>query len=441
MARRDIISAAKKEILVEYYAVGRDSMTAAGMSLLIEKAREGVKVKIIIDAHANELPMGAVQEILKSSAKRLSVDDPNQVEQNMEVKLYNQSAGGLPNLDRIMHRDHAKLLVVDGEKVIMGGRNATSEYFGLNQVHNFIDMDVLLIGKTATEVKKNYMALWKSQLVGAPIGGEKVSKDDMIRDYCKPSPGMYKKNSDQEWLNCMNRMIHEVRDGKSNFFEIAKGDFSSGAAEPRDWAIGASEISDLYFMSHKANQFNSTNQKVSLLTDEYLQELSEAKHDIRLTTPYFLATSELYETLKAVRAKGVRVQVVTNSATSTDSNLFYSGYRTGIQKIIDLGVEIYELKGTDTLHAKTALIDDETLIIGSYNLDPRSAYINREVALIIHDKEQAGVASGLAHFMDEMKARAQATANEDESERRTGPVQYLIIKSLIFMDPLLKKVL
>ena len=51
-----------------------------------------------------------------------------------------------------------------------------------------------------------------------------------------------------------------------------------------------------------------------------------------------------------------------------------------------MGVELYEYLGPDYLHAKSAIFDDSLSLIGSFNMDPRSAYINTELVFVIEDK-------------------------------------------------------
>jgi putative cardiolipin synthase len=49
-------------------------------------------------------------------------------------------------------------------------------------------------------------------------------------------------------------------------------------------------------------------------------------------------------------------------------------------------------------HTKAMLFDDETVFIGSFNLDPRSAAINTEAALYVESRQ---LGAQLRRFMDE----------------------------------------
>jgi putative cardiolipin synthase len=93
--------------------------------------------------------------------------------------------------------------------------------------------------------------------------------------------------------------------------------------------------------------------------------------------------------------------VLTNSLAANNHIAVHSGYATYRKKIIDAGVELYEIRAnagrevqgdgeknadgpeTLTLHTKLILIDRRYLFVGSLNLDPRSIEINAEMGLLI----------------------------------------------------------
>jgi cardiolipin synthase C len=423
-ARMNAIGAAKKEILFETYDLGRDQIASAIVELLIKKAREGVKIKVILDAYATELPLAAIREMKKEAGE------------NLDVKYYNQ-AFTLSSAYSIMHRDHAKILVIDENVAIMGGRNTTSEYFGLNPWHNFIDLDVIISGPVAKDIQSNFMALWNSKSVHNPVGDGDLQIMSLVIDYCKPKHS-HKQHSDQDWLDCMNKTIPLLKQGYKNFFEITMGSFNLNDPAILDWKESGFEIPDLKFKAHDLASIDSDHRENLALNREYLDEISKAQKLVRLVTPYLLPTKELFEVFKSVLSRGVQIEVITNSATSTDSDLFYAGYRASIQNIINLGIKVYEMKGKETLHAKAALIDNNIAIIGSYNLDPRSAYLNREVAVFIHDNNQVGLANDVGEFMNKLKARSSLTDSVGKSLSRANFFQQLFVNSLLIFNPLFR---
>jgi putative cardiolipin synthase len=108
----------------------------------------------------------------------------------------------------------------------------------------------------------------------------------------------------------------------------------------------------------------------------------------------------------ALVKKGVRVVIVTNSLASTNHPSVHAVYARYRRPLLRQGVELYELRsrpdvGADdeggqatlTLHSKVALVDRERLFVGSFNLDPRSFYINTEMGMVV---EGPAMASSMA---------------------------------------------
>ncbi|GIL17341.1 MAG: hypothetical protein BroJett040_10920 [Oligoflexia bacterium] len=154
-ARVDILQQAKSEIIAEYFSVWNDDQSIGGMALLIDAAQRGVKVKVIIDAISNMIPR-AVFAALRQKGMDIYGN------QNLEVKVYNPI--GI-NLLRATHRDHAKMIIVDGHTIISGGRNVGDKYFGLSKDRNFHDLDIIMSGPAVQDARQNFLKAWNSKIV------------------------------------------------------------------------------------------------------------------------------------------------------------------------------------------------------------------------------------------------------------------------------------
>jgi len=106
----------------------------------------------------------------------------------------------------------------------------------------------------------------------------------------------------------------------------------------------------------------------------------------------------------------VQIRVSTNSLASTDNLPAFSGYHGQRSELLEAGVELFEFKPHPgikeelierypriaesnpvfALHAKSMVIDNKTIFIGTFNLDPRSANLNTEVGVLINSDELAG---------------------------------------------------
>ena len=109
-----------------------------------------------------------------------------------------------------------------------------------------------------------------------------------------------------------------------------------------------------------------------------------------IETPYLVPTKLLLADLADVKRNGVKkIELVTNSLASNDSMLVQLGYEVGKKDLQERGAELWEFKGPDTLHAKSAVLDNRVALIGSFNIDPRSQHLNTETAVAIEDEVTA----------------------------------------------------
>jgi phosphatidylserine/phosphatidylglycerophosphate/cardiolipin synthase-like enzyme len=153
-------------------------------------------------------------------------------------------------------------------------------------------------------------------------------------------------------------------------------------------------------------------------TDALIQLINSANESIYIQSPYLITTELSQKLFKEVVARGVAVKILTNSLASTDNLEAFSGYKRDRDKLLNTGVEIYEFKPDAAirfevmtgalqkqvdftpifgLHAKSMVIDKTIAVIGTFNLDPRSANLNTECVVIIHDNN---IAENLFHTME-----------------------------------------
>ena len=85
----------------------------------------------------------------------------------------------------------------------------------------------------------------------------------------------------------------------------------------------------------------------------------------------------------------MRIVVVTNSVRSTDGLLPQVAYLKYRGELAGAGIDFREYKGPDCLHGKVIIVDGRVAMVGSYNVDPRSHYLNTEVTCVAEDEELA----------------------------------------------------
>jgi putative cardiolipin synthase len=390
---------AEKTIDIQYFIFSTDNVGLIACDYLVRAADRGIKVRIIVDDIMVEAEMEDI----------LTLDS----HQNISIKIYNPGV----NLDKNIlgkikkfatdyrsanQRMHNKTFTVDEKIVITGGRNIADEYFDYDHEYNFRDRDVLLIGKIAKDVNKSFGSFWDSPL-SVPITEitDKVAQDpndkhkfDKLHQYaCNPEnfwPQIRTK------IVNFHNTIQNIKDSKELI-----------------WVDNVSFVSD----DPGKNDGKSGLGGGGNTTTALINLVKNAKSSIEIQTPY-LITSELSQNLfrEAVQ-RGVKIRILTNSLASTDNVEAFSSYQTDREKLLKTGIRIFEFRPDAAertkimtgelqkkldykpifgLHAKTMVIDGKTTVIGTFNLDPRSANLNTEcIAIIPSEKIAYGVLIGM----------------------------------------------
>lgn len=108
-----------------------------------------------------------------------------------------------------------------------------------------------------------------------------------------------------------------------------------------------------------------------------------ARNSIQLTMAYFAPHDDLIDELCRAADRGVRVQLMLPGLC--DVQLLITAAHSFYETLMSAGVEIYERQGV-ILHAKSMVIDGQTTMLGSTNLDYRSIEYNCELSAIIRSK-------------------------------------------------------
>jgi putative cardiolipin synthase len=129
-------------------------------------------------------------------------------------------------------------------------------------------------------------------------------------------------------------------------------------------------------------------------------------------SPYFVPGEGGTEAMVRAAQSGKQVRILTNSLAANDVAAVHGGYSRYRKTLLEGGIRLWELKpvpgsenhstlfgsGGASLHTKAFIVDDTSLFVGSYNLDPRSTWLNCEQGVLVYDevlsKELAGAFEG-----------------------------------------------
>ncbi|SHK43941.1 cardiolipin synthase [Hathewaya proteolytica DSM 3090] len=141
------IKNAKKYIHIEYYIFRKDDIGKEIIDLLVEKLKEGVEVKLLVDA------MGSGKLNHKKNIRDF-------VEAGGEFAVFFPGLTAHINM-RINYRDHRKIVVIDGECGFLGGFNVGDEYLGrYKSIGNWRDTHFKVVGEAILDLEERFLMDW-----------------------------------------------------------------------------------------------------------------------------------------------------------------------------------------------------------------------------------------------------------------------------------------
>lgn len=391
---------AQKTIDVQYFIFSSDNIGLIAVDYLVKAAERGIKVRLLVD----DIMIDATgHELLKLAAH-----------ENISIKIYNPMTNiGKNIVDKMVNlitdfhglnqRMHNKTFTVDGQVSITGGRNVADEYFGYDHLYNFRDRDVLLLGGKTRDIQTSFNLFWDDAL-SVPVEKLVSSKDEINTDFsalhqyaCNPA-----------------NFVPKIRKQINNLPAIFKDIVQTGNLQ---WLDGVEYISDLPGKNDGTIFLGGS----GLSTERLIKLVQQAKKSVIIQTPYLITTDLSKKLFKTLIEQGVEVKILTNSLSSNDNLEAFSGYQRDRKALLKTGVKIYEFKPNAQIrqkimsevmegqlqaspifgmHAKSMVIDDDITVIGTFNLDPRSANLNTESITIIPSKQiSATVKAGMLEEM------------------------------------------
>ena len=378
---------AEKTLDLQYYIWEPDTTGRILALRLVEAADRGVRVRILVDDNTltgRDSPIAAID-----------------AHPNIEIRIFNPFAhrgsrlfGFLTDLDRVNHRMHNKLVVVDNALAIVGGRNIGDHYFGVQTDANFRDLDIAAAGPIVREVSGVFDRFWNGDW-SYPISAlvDRTYTEADLRDRVATMREMISKEQYpyplDEDVESLIGQFEEIRDSLI-------------------WAPGKVVWDDPSSIEE--------GKEAAVMHEAIHRKLQTLEKELLIESAYFVIRERGIQVAKKLHEKGVRIRILTNSLASNDVVAAHGGYATGRKQLIENGAEIYELRpdaasGTVTekrffaggrskaaLHTKAVVFDRESLFIGSYNLDPRAAEINTEAGVYVESPE---LARQVVAYMDE----------------------------------------
>jgi putative cardiolipin synthase len=344
---------------------------------LLRAADRGVQVRVLVDD-------------LDARAKNASFAALS-AHPNLEVRIFNPFASrsgmigfvseGVRSFDRINRRMHNKTWIADNRLALAGGRNIGDEYFGASDEVNFVDLDFAMIGPVVREASESFDRYWNSaaaypieMLDAAAVSAAQLAK---LRDVLSA----HAREAEQSEYAVALRSSDAIK-------RMLAGEW------PLEWSTGFRFIADDPAKIEMRQQDAQSTQVGAAL----LPLARAAASELTIISPYFVPGQSGTELLVAAAQEGRNVRVLTNSLSANDVAAVHGGYSRYRKQLLQGGVELWELKplrgsadaslfGSSgaSLHTKALSIDGKTVFVGSYNIDPRSTWLNCEQGVLVED--------------------------------------------------------
>lgn len=313
------IRQAKNHIHIEYYIIEDDELTREFEQLLYEKAKEGVKIRIIYDDFGSS-------SIRKTWAKRLKAN-------GIEIApFYKIKFMFLAN--RMNYRNHRKIVVIDGFHGFVGGINLCKRYD--NRYENakyWRDSHLEIEGPGVFYLQNLFMA---------------------------------------DWRFCVNENLEITED----YFPIKR--------------LKQQPLGD-HLVQIVASGPDSD---FPTILYSLLQGIHLAQEEILITTPYFIPSESLMDSLIVAALGGIKIKLIVPGLS--DSLLVNAAAFSFYGELLRAGVEVH-LYNKGFVHAKSVVIDRKIAMLGTANIDNRSFDLNFEVNALVYDQK---IATELASHFD-----------------------------------------
>ena len=375
-ARLFLIDHAQKYIDVQYYIYENDHIGKLFSAHLLQAAQRGVKVHLLLDDISTTGKDEALATLAHHPNITLKLFNPNKLRRTF------RNLALLLDVNRLGKRMHNKALIVDDQAAIIGGRNIGDVYFASNKEVLFLDYDILATGHVVKEIASAFKLYWESP--------QSHDAKDIFGDL----------QVEEKYRQVRMELAHYLeRFKKSKTAKaIARSNFSK-ALSRHTLCLSVAKETHLFY-DHPNKVITDENDNRFHISKQIDSNLKDVHHSLLIVSPYFIPSERMMKELALLRKKGVEITIITNSLASTDVFPVYSGYQSYIRSLVTMGVHLYELKPNSlqrvkrakkllqksikaSLHTKMVIIDNDRLIIGSANIDPRSDKLNTELVLII----------------------------------------------------------
>ncbi len=416
--RIEMVRGAKSTIDIEYFIWELDLSGRILLTELVKRARDGIKVRIIMDKSFTVLEL---DEYYAEELKRLGI----------EIRYYNASIGPLAQ----QYRTHRKILVKDREEAITGGRNIGDDYFDLDEVYNFLDRDVWIKGSGAVAMADSFDAVWDSGMV-------QIARMPDPRQVHNFHATAAERRTD------LRLRVHRRRQREARKFLQTDRDLEKRRQDIV--ALGNKLLREgpqpelcpkLTFVSDKPDKglgidYIEQNRLVHHVLEKRMASIEKS---YLIVSPYFMLNNFMESQYDRLLQEGKNIDVYTNSLGSTDAFYVAANFYRIAPEWTEKGMNIWMHNSrfqpeTAVLspkisaarwgvHSKTQIFDDQDFYIGTYNIDNRSDFFNLEMGIFCEGSPSL-TAKLKENIISRMHEGYKIIKKEEAVDKNNNPANY-----------------
>lgn len=315
------LRAAKQSIHLEYFNFRNDSISKELFAILVRKAAEGVKVRALFDGFGNSSNNRPLRTRHLDSLRARGVE------------IYEFDPIRFPWINHVFHRDHRKIVVIDGVVAYTGGMNVADYYItGKPEFGEWRDIHTRVEGDAVGELQKVFLNFWNrvthQNVHGAEYyPGERDARNEfgMLKQDTTPTAG-------SKIIGVVNRDPCET---------------------PR------------------------------IIHDTFVHAIEHAEKQILIINPYFTLCRHIKRALKKAARRGVDVQIMVSQKSDIPVTPRVVEYNA--HKLMKAGAKMYFFTG-GFHHSKIMMVDSLYAFVGSANLNSRSLSFDYECNMLVADR-------------------------------------------------------
>lgn len=347
-----LMNSAKERIVLTTFDMREGQSTEDVLSVILHKADEGVSVKILVDGISGFLRMEGrpIFYVLSTHS-------------NVEIKIYNPVNVLLPW--RLQGRMHDKYVMIDDRAYLLGGRNSFDYFIGTYETeNNSLDREVLIYnpdsdpGGSIKQLDTYFDSVWNMDVCHLFHDDIELAGHPKIAEQRKILEKRY------DYL-------------RENYPELFEDYDYMEVTEPIDGVKLVTNPTEIY-----------AKEPVVFYTMTELMKRAEKRIDLH--TPYIVCNDYMYDKLTEVADEVQNSKIIINSVENGDNIVASSDYLWSKPSVVAMGFDLYEYDGGTSTHGKSIVIDDDIAVVGSYNFDLRSTYMDTEMMLVVKSKGLAG---------------------------------------------------